>query len=124
RHGGEARRRRRSPAGSRPRRRSLAEDFLFLGRRRRVDLGERAVGQLLHLGFGALALVLADLVLLLVGLQRVIAVAAHVARGGAGFFGILAGKLGQLLAPFLGQVGDRQAQRLAVDGRVEAQARR
>ena len=50
-----------------------------------LDLTDVAVGQLLHLGFAALALILADLVLFLVGLERVHAVPANVARG---LFGI------------------------------------
>ena len=45
---------------------SLAEDFLFLGLGGVVDLLDRIVGQLLHLVLEPLALVLADLVLLLV----------------------------------------------------------
>ena len=39
----------------------LAEDFLFLCGRDAIDLGDRRVGELLHLGFMALALVLAEL---------------------------------------------------------------
>ena len=86
-----------------------------------VDLLDRLVGQLLHLGLEPLVLVLADLVLLLVGLERVHAVAADVADRDPRLFGILVGELGQLLAALLGQVRDRQADVLAVDDRIDAE---
>ena len=68
-----------------------------------------------------LALVLADLVLLLVLLEMVHAVAADVAHRDPRLFGILADQLGQFLAPLLGQIRDRQADHLAVGDRVDAQ---
>src|SRR3546814_14641684 len=103
----------------------LSADVCFSDlRSRRVDVRYGAVGQLLNLGFLALALVLADLALLLVGLQAVHAVAADIADGDAGALRIFAGELGQFLAAFLRQVGDRPAQRLAGDNGVVAQARR
>ena len=79
------------------------------------------VGQLLDLGVEPLVLVLADLVLLLVGLERVHAVAADVADRDPRLFGILVGELGELLAALLGQIGDRQADVLAVDDRIDAE---
>src|SRR3546814_4399977 len=76
------------------------------------------------LGFVALALVLAKQPLLLVGLEAVHPVAAHVARGDAGLFGILTRQLGQFLAALLRQIGDRQPQRLSIGDRVEPKPRR
>jgi hypothetical protein len=93
--------------------------FPFPSGRHLVGFLDHLVGQLLHLGLGALALVLRDFLLVLVGLQRFHAVAAHVADRDLGLFGILAGQLGQFLAAFLGQVGDRQAHVVAVVDRVE-----
>src|SRR3546814_2746201 len=77
---------------------ALAQDFLFLGGRGGVEFGDRRVGQLLDLGFVALALILADFLLIFVGFQIVHAVAADVADGDARLFGILAGELRQILA--------------------------
>ena len=89
-----------------------------------VDLLDRVVGQLLHLMLEPLALVLADLVLLLVLLEMIHPVAADVADRDARLLGILADELGELLAALLGQLGDRQADHLAVGDRVEAEAGR
>ena len=86
-----------------------------------VDLPDRVVGQLLDLMLQPLALVLADLVLLLVGLEVIHAVAADVADRDPRFLRILADELGQLLAALLGQLGDRQADHLAVGDRIEAE---
>jgi hypothetical protein len=57
--------------------------------------------------------------LLLVGLQAFHPVAAHVAGGDRGALGILAGELGEFLAPLLGQlrIGSRSV--VPVDDRVE-----
>src|SRR3546814_8558944 len=88
--------------------RSRLQDFLFLRRRGRIDLGDRVVGHLLDFGAEPFVLVFADLVLLLVGLEAVHAVAAYVAHGDPRLFRILAGELGQFLAPLLGEVRDRQ----------------
>ena len=68
-------------------------------------------------------LVLADVLLLLVRLQLIPGVAAHIADRDPRLLRILMGKLGQLLAAFLGQVRDRQPDILAVDDRVDAEAR-
>src|SRR3546814_1646108 len=73
----------RTSLGKADREQALAQNFLFLRARRRVDVGDRRVGQLLTVGFGALALVLADFLLILAGLQIVHAVAADVADGDA-----------------------------------------
>ena len=89
-----------------------------------VDFLDRVVGQLLHFMLEALAFVLADFVLLLVLLELVHPVAADVADGDPRLFGILAAQLGELLAALLGQLGDRQADHLAVDDRVDSEARR
>src|SRR3546814_1648608 len=59
---------------------ALTQNFLFLRRCRSVDVGDGRVGQLLHLGLVALALILADFLLVLVGLEIVHAVAADVAH--------------------------------------------
>ena len=91
---------------------------------RLVDLLDRVVGQLLHFVLEALALVLADLVLLLVGLEVIHPVAADVADRDPRLLGILADELGQLLAALLGQLGDRQADHLAVGDRVEPETGR
>src|SRR3546814_7199314 len=48
---------------------ALAQDFLFLGGRGGVDVGDRRVGQLLDLGFRPLAIILADCLFILVLLQ-------------------------------------------------------
>src|SRR3546814_2039461 len=74
--------------------------------------------------FRSLALVRAKQPLLLVGLEAVHPVAAHVARGDAGLFGILTRQLGQFLAALLRQIGDRQPQRLSIGDRVEPKPRR
>src|SRR3546814_19549504 len=90
----------------------LSADVCFSDlRSRRVDVRYGAVGQLLNLGFLALALVLADLALLLVGLQAVHAVAADIEDGDAGAFRIFAGELGQFLDAFLRQEIGRAAWR-------------
>src|SRR3546814_10958641 len=47
---------------------ALTQNFLFLRRCRSVDVGDGRVGQLLHLGLVALALILADFLLVLAGL--------------------------------------------------------
>src|SRR5690606_24919932 len=100
---------------------SLRHDFLLFRCSRRVDLADETVGQLLHLVSEALVLVLGDVLLLLVFLERFHPVAADVADGDLGLLGILVRQLDQLLAPLLGQVGHRQAQRLPVDDRVQSE---
>src|SRR5206468_7334546 len=101
---------------------SPAEDFLFLRVRELVDFLDRVVGELLYLMLQTLALILADVVLLLVLFQMVHAVAADVADCYASLLGILADELRQLLAPLLGQFRDRQTDHLAVDDWVDAKA--
>ena len=78
--------------------------------------------KLLDLGLHPLLFVLADDAVLLGLLQVVLGVAAHVADGDLLLLGVLAGELGQVLAALLGQRRDRDAQGLAVDDRVEAEA--
>jgi hypothetical protein len=69
-----------------------------------------------------LALVLADVVLLLVLLQMIHAVAADVADGNARLFGILANKLCEFLAPFFRELRNGQADQLPVGYRVEPES--
>src|SRR3546814_2205276 len=57
---------------------ALAQDFLFLRVCHGVDVGDRRVVELLHLGFVELAFVLADLLLAFVRFQIVHDVAAHI----------------------------------------------
>ena len=92
-----------------------------LWRKRVVDLLDVIVGGLLHLGAVLLVLVLADDVLLLELLQMLHRVAADVAHGDALLFGVFARDLRQFRAALAGERRDRDAQRLAVDDRVEAE---
>src|SRR5262249_11417573 len=85
---------------------SHGEDFLFLRRQHLVDLADRLVGRFLHLLARALALVLADLVLLLELLEHVETVAAHVPHRDPRRLGVFVRDLDQLLAPLLVELGD------------------
>ena len=67
-------------------------------------------------------LVLRDLVVLLGLLERLHAVAAHVAHGDAALLGVFVRELGELVAALRGELGDRDADHLAVRRRVEAEA--
>src|SRR6185312_8067593 len=98
-------------------------DFLFLVRERVVDLLDVAVGQLLHLVRLLAMLVLRDLVVLLGLLERFHAVAADVAHGDAALLGVLVRELGELVAAIGRELGDRDADQLAVRRRIEAEAR-
>src|SRR5690242_8146874 len=71
-----------------------------------------------------LAFVLADLVLLLVLLEVVHAVATDVPDRYTRLLRILTDEFRELLAPLLGQLGDRKPDHLAVGDRIEAQPRR
>src|SRR5437879_8949578 len=89
-------------------------DFLFLVGQHLVDLLDVAVGQLLHL-VGLLAvLVLRDLVIFLGLLQRLHAVASHVAHGDARLLGVFVPELGKLVAPLGRELWQRNADQLAV----------
>ena len=79
-------------------------------------VGDRLVGQLLDLVLVALALVLARCPCFFSSSLSASMPSRRTLRTAIlRLLGILAGELGQLLAALLGQVGDRQAQRLAVD---------
>src|SRR5438270_10300022 len=74
------------------------EDFFFLGGQQLVDLGDRAVGRLLHVARQTLLVVLGHFVVLLELLQNIEAVAADVARGDLGGFRIFVRDLDEFLA--------------------------
>src|ERR1700760_655555 len=88
------------------------EDFLFLGRQQLVDLGDHGIGRLLHLAVKALLIVLGYLVILLELLHGVEPVAANMAHGDLGGFSVFVGDLDELLAAFLVELGNAQAQHL------------
>src|ERR1700760_1759014 len=67
---------------------SNREDFLFLGRKQLIDFADHAVGRFLHIRGQTLLIVLGDLVILLELLHRVEPVAAHMAHGDLGRFGV------------------------------------
>src|SRR5580698_5561705 len=94
-------------------------DFLLLGVERGVDVLDMPVGELLQLFTLGAVLVFADLVVFFEALEQVHAVAAHIAYGDAGGFGIFGGQLGKLLAALLVQFGQRNAQQLAVHLGIE-----
>src|SRR5689334_8797962 len=97
------------------------QDVFFLGGDRLVDLLDELVGERLDLLALLAVLVLGDLVVLFLLLQRFHAVAAHVAHGDARLLGIFMRDLDQLLAPLLGQWRYRHADGLALGHRVEAE---
>src|ERR1700751_2337176 len=66
-------------------------------------------------------LVLRDLAFLFEPAQRLDAVAPHITNGYPGVFGIFGCNTGQSAAPFLVQVGNRNADRLALGLRVEVE---
>ena len=63
------------------------------------------VGDLLQFVTVLMVFVLADLVVLFEALQKIHAVAAHIADRDAGGFGVFRGKLGKFLTPFLIKFG-------------------
>src|SRR5262245_35473874 len=68
-------------------------------------------------------LVLRDLVILLGLLEGLHAVAPHVTHGDTAVLGIFVRKLRELNAPLAGELGDRNADHLAVRLRIEAKPR-
>src|SRR5690606_5061861 len=82
------------------------------------------VGVLLDLGFHHLLFILADTSGLFSLLHLIVSFAAHVAHSDLLVLGVFAVQLGQILAALFGQRRDRNTQILAVDDRVQAQARR
>src|SRR3972149_7500788 len=93
--------------------------FGFLAGKGLVNLLDDLVGQVLHLGRERVVLVLAHLVVLLGPLEMLHAVAADIAHGDARLLGVFVGDLGNLVTPLLVELGDGEAQRLAVDHGVE-----
>jgi hypothetical protein len=79
-----------------------------------VDLLHVLVGERLDVVLQLAVLVLGDLAVLFLLLQRVEPGVADVADGDARLLGVFRGDSGQLLAPLLVEVGDRDAQRLAL----------
>src|SRR4051794_23759498 len=93
---------------------SDGHDLRFLARDQAVDLGDGAVGDLLHLVERAALVVLADLLVLEQLLGVLVGIAAHVAHGHLGVLTLVAHDLGQLLAALLGQRRHRHAQQVAL----------
>src|SRR5690606_37213526 len=81
----------------------LGKDFVLLVLRRRIHLGHAAVGQLLRFLFLALRLLFANVLLLLVFIQRLRVVAAPVADRDLGLLSILPGQLRQFIVRFDGR---------------------
>src|SRR6516165_270147 len=100
---------------------SHGENFLLFCCEHPVDFGDCLVGGLLHLLAGALAVVLADLVVLLELLEHIQAVAPHVTHRYAGGFGIFVRNLHQLPAALLIELGNPQAQQLPFAGWSETE---
>src|ERR1700751_5029036 len=75
---------------------SNREDFLFLGRKQLIDFADHTVGRLLHICGQTLLIILGDLVVLLELLHRIEPVAANVAHGDLGRFGVFMRDLDQL----------------------------
>ena len=81
------------------------------------------VGQVLDVLFGLLLVVLGQFALLLGLLDVVDRVAADVADGDLGVFGVFADLLGEVLAALLGQLREDEADNAAVILRVDAEIR-
>ncbi len=77
------------------------------------------IGQLLHLGLPVLRHVLADLVLLLVGLDLLHAVAPHRTHRDPRALGVFMRRLRQLGATLRGELRDRHAHQLPIGGRIQ-----
>src|SRR3954447_16752647 len=90
------------------------EDLGFLGLQQLVELRDLLVGELLELRLGAVLLVRAGLPGLLELAQVVHAVAADVADRDAAVLGDVSHHLDELLAALLRELGDREADDLAV----------
>src|SRR5215216_2236277 len=86
-----------------------------------VDLGHVLVGDALEALLGPAQLVLGDVAVALQALQGVLLVPADVADAGPRLLGPVLGQAHVLLAPLLGELGEGQADDLAVVGRVDAQ---
>src|SRR3954469_15892478 len=90
------------------------EDFLLLVLEQLVDLVNALVGELLQRFLGAVLVVAAHVAVLLELAQVVHDVAAHVAHRYAAVLGDAADDSHQVLAPLLGELGDREADHVAV----------
>ena len=102
------------------RRHSHLQDLLFLPLEERVDLGDRVVGLLLQGGLGAALVVLARFALFLQLAQVLHHVAADVANRDPALLGDAVHHLDHLAAALLGQLGDLQADDVAVVARRQA----
>ncbi|MPM16582.1 hypothetical protein SDC9_62963 [bioreactor metagenome] len=101
--------------------RSDLEQFGLFGLQQLVDLIGVLLGGPVQLGLGALALVLADLLVLDQLVDAFLGGPARVAYGDLGVLGLGLGELRVLLAPLGGQLGQHAADGDAVVGRVDAQ---
>src|SRR5215211_565403 len=97
-----------------------SEDFLFLGRKQRIDLRNRPIGGLLHIIGEALLVVFRDLVVFLEFLDDIQPVAANVAHRDARGLGIFVRDLHEFLAALLIEFGNPQAQHLAFRRRAQS----
>src|SRR5262245_34689666 len=86
-----------------------------------VEQSDVLIGDLLDLVEALSLVVFGDLVVLEEFLEPVVGVAAHLAYAVAPFLGELVHQLRHLLAPLLGERGQRDAHDFAVVGRVEAE---
>src|SRR5882757_1676118 len=92
------------------------EDFFFLGRKQLIDLRNRPVGGLLHVGGQTFLIVLGDLVILFQFLDGIETVAADVPDCDLRCFRVFVRDFHQLLAAVLIELGNSQAQHLAFGG--------
>src|SRR5439155_2750589 len=102
---------------------SHRKDFLFLGHEHAVDLEDRLVGRLLHLLGGALAVVLADLVILFQLLEHFKTVAPHMPHRDPRRLGIFMSDLDQFAAPLLVELRDAQPYHLPLGRGIEPEVR-
>src|SRR5438132_6554566 len=98
---------------------SDGHDLRFLACNEAVDLGDRAVGELLNLVERTALFVLADLLVLEELLGVLVGVAADVAHRHLAVLAFVADDLGELLAALFGERGHRHAQQVALRRRVE-----
>src|SRR4051794_4576229 len=98
---------------------SNGQDFLFLGRQQLVDLRDHRVCGLLNVKFQPLMIILGNFVVLLEFLGRIETVAADVADRDLGGLGVFVRDLDEFLAPFFVELGNPQAEYLALGGRAK-----
>src|ERR1700691_5796156 len=97
------------------------EDFFFLGREQMIDLRNRRVGRLLHIGGQTLLVVLGNLVILLEFLDGIEPVAADMADRDPGGFRVFMRDLHEFLAAVFVELGNSQAKHLSLGGGTETQ---